>query len=540
MTVKKILDVSITLIFLVAVCAASCEISITENGSSGNGGLEAEDVNTNELQKEANVNTPQDLFNDFLEMVDELESMDNEDIDDLDDSSVIQLGAPLQRAVAKTHYYDDEILIRITRILKKITSDPNAVSQSEYNLTNNRVERILDEATPETNYLNFRNADDLRPILKNWTSDADTSTACSDLFNQKDEIVVLGENESFNIANYSCPPGTKFVAQSGIHSGQSVLSSKQGNSWIGLRGAIMDGGEDIYRAFSGGLNQNTIGWLELRNYHLHGIYSSQGASDVLIKGMKFKNIAPDSTGQEYGAIFFEDATGITVTESYFEDVASAIRFRHSDGPLEVLNNEALNSGRNFFQCGNCNGGGIRVTGNSMVRTDSHGITMLEDWINIFESNGKSDDWIEVNNNRARGHSQSGSGSFIILGDYGGSYQEAVGNIGVNPGQVGIGIAGGHHIRVEANVMYSSAWDSSNVAYYSANYSPSCGDHIFKESGSFTNNRAHWICGDSKDCNPQALNHAWSDGQCGITNNEIRENVVIDRSITPDVWNQWQR
>lgn len=535
---KIFANISITFLFLIAAGAASCELNITQE-DSGSDGLDAGDVNTADLQKNADSSTSQNLFSDFLRMVDEVETMDKAAIDSLKNSEVLQLGVPIQRVKVKTISFDDEVMSSVSGPLQRLTDGLPTLSQSDYNLINHRIEFIFNQASTQNDYLNFINADDMREILKNWASDSDTSTACSDLFNQIDNIVVLGEGENFNIANYACSAGTNFVLLSGIHSGQSVLSSKQGNTWIGLRGAIMDGEGVIYRAFSDGLNQNSIGWIELRNYHLHGIYSPKDASNVLIKRVKFRDIAPDSTGQEFGAIYFENASGITVTESSFENVASGIRFRYSDGPLVVQNNVALNTGRNFFQCGNCKGSGIRVNDNSMDRTGPYGITMLEDWINIFKSNGESDDRIQVNNNRARGHSLSGSGSFIMLGDYGGSYQEAIGNIGINPGQVGLGIAGGHHIKVQANVMYSTAWDSSNVAYYSANYSSGCGDHIFAEPDPPVANLANWICGDSNDCNPPALNHAWSDGQCGITNEEIRTNVVIDRSITPDIWDEWQ-
>ncbi|MDX1641473.1 MAG: hypothetical protein R3220_07230, partial [Balneolaceae bacterium] len=227
--------------------------------------------------------------------------------------------------------------------------------------------------------------------------------------------------------------------------------------------------------------------------------------------------------------------------SYFENVSSGVRLRFSDGPLEVVDNEGLNTGRNFFQCDECNGSGIRISRNSMVRTGPYGTDPLEDWINLYKSNGVSSDWIEINHNRARGHSLSGSGSFIMLGDGGGSYQEAVGNIGINPGQVGIGIAGGEHIKVEANNMYSTAWDSSNVAYYSANFYPeqSCGFHIFPGPKSSRQNRASWICGNSKNCTPPAMNVAWTDGQCGITNPQIVDSVVVDRSLHPvGLWNEW--
>lgn len=533
---KKCTRIFFAILFLLAAGAASCELNIRQD----EGGLTAENVNTADLQK-AGVRTSQNLFSDFLEMVDNVEEMNQTEIDNMSDHEILELGDAVQQATEKTIYFGDETLNRLAEPLREITENFQSHSESDYNSLSSRIEEILDLGSSSATGPRNKNTDEIRKILKNWASDADTNTACSDLFNHHESYVLIGEGEHFNIANYSCPAGTSFIVRSGVHSMQSVLQSKHGNSWIGLNGAIMDGEDSVYRAFSEGLKGNRIGWIKLRDYHLHGIYSVEETSDVLMHRIKFLNIAPDSSGQDFGAIQFDNSSQITVRDSHFENTASAIRLRFSNGPLEVINNEALNIGRNFFQCDDCNGAGIRINGNSMVRTNPYGIAVLEDWINLYQTSGDIGDWIQVNNNRAKGHSLSGSGSFIMLGDNGGRFQEAVGNIGMNPGQVGIGIAGGHDIRVEANLMYSVPWDSSNVAYYSALYSPSCGNHQFPGRNSEVSqpNRANWMCGDRFNChNPPTMNYAWTDGKCGITLDEIRNNVQVDRSMGPDVWNEW--
>lgn len=530
---KKFAQTGLAFLFLIAAGAASCELNLRQD----NEGLTADEVETEELQK-AGVITPQNLFSDFLEMVDEVEEMNQAELDNMSDQDILQLGQPVREATENSIYFTDETLQQLSGPLRELTENISTLTENEHNRLSNRVAKILDSGMDSADGPRTKSAGEIRKILKSWASDSDSSSACGDLFNQLEKYILIGEGEHFNIANYACPAGSNFVVRSGIHTGQSVLQSKDGNSWIGLKGTVMDGEDSIYRAFSGGLKQNRIGWIELRNYHLHGIYSGEETSDVLIRKVKFSNIAPDSSGQYFGAVQFDHSTEITVSESYFENVASGVRLRFSNGPLQVIQNEALNSGRNFFQCDDCNGTGIRISGNSLVRTNTYGADTLEDWINLYKSSGDSTDWIQVNHNRARGHSLSGSGSFIMLGDAGGRFQKAVGNIGVNPGQVGIGIAGGHNIKVEANRMYSVAWDSSNVAFYSAKYSPSCGNHIFPGTESSAPNRANWICGDPVHCNPPAMNHAWTDGQCGITNGEIRNNVIIDRSMDADVWDEW--
>jgi hypothetical protein len=526
---KKITTLCIIILFLFGL-AASCEFSFLENQPSG-GGLSSEDVDTAELQK-VGVNTPQDLFSDFLDMIDEVSTLSATEIDNMSDEEILELGDPIRRATENTAYFDQKTLDSLNETLQELSQNFSSITESQHRSLSRRIENQSDSGELSEG----KNANQISGVLKLLSSN-NFDLACADLFNRQENHILLGVGDSFNIANQLCPAGSIFFVMSGVHPGQSVISSKPGNRWIGLDGAIMDGEDTVYRAFSGSFSQNQIAWIELRNYHLHGIYSTNNPSDILITRSVFRDIAPDSSGQDYGAIKFDNASDITISHSYFENTASAVRFRFSSGPLEVAENEALNIGRNFFQCDDCNGAGIKINRNSMERTEAYGIAVLEDWINLFKSHGDSTSWIQVNNNRARGHSLSGSGSFIMLGDAGGSYQEAIGNIGVNPGQVGIGIAGGHHIKVEGNTMYSAAWDSSNVAYYSALYSPSCGDHQFTEESK--PNRAHWICGDRFNChNPPRMNYAWTDEKCGIQLDEIRRNVKVDRSIGPDVWNEW--
>lgn len=534
---RRVLLFSYALIFVMAAGAASCEFSIRNDRDKN---IPAEKVDTNILQK-AGVTTPQDLYSDFLDMIDDVESMNSTEIDSLSDEDVLELGAPVRIATSNTIYFDDETLEQLPESLQRLDKNFSSLTDNEHSILSRRIENLLNSSAESADGPRRKSAQEIREILKNWASDTDESSACRDLFNQQGNFVLIGTGESFSIANYTCPAGSKFIVRGGVHTGQSVLTSKTGNSWMGLSGAVMDGQDSIYRAFSGGINQNRIGWIEMRNYHLHGIFSTSGISAVTIRKGRFLNIAPDSSGQNYGAIQLDNASDIRIRESYFKNVASAVRLRFSDGPLEVVDNEGLNTGRNFFQCDECTGSGIRISENTMIRTDPYGADPLEDWINIYKSAGDSTDWIQVHRNRARGHSLSGSGSFIMLGDGGGRFQEAVSNIGINPGQVGIGIAGGHHIKVEANKMYSTAWDSSNVAFYSANYSPgNCAIHIFPGANSSTPNRANWICGDQYNCHPPAMNHAWSDGQCGVTNSQITDSVVVDRSLNPvNLWNEWE-
>ena len=122
----------------------------------------------------------------------------------------------------------------------------------------------------------------------------------------------------------------------------------------------------------------------------------------------------------------------------------------------------------------------------------------------------------------------------MLGDGGGKYQEAKDNIGVNPGQVGIGASGGEHIKVTNNIMFGENWVESNVAYYSANYSGlpdyTCNDHIFPGPGISTPNKANWT-----NTNGQLERaHATGNGQCGITNAAIQDSIIYDSNIKASI------
>lgn len=532
------------LLFLCAAIAiTACESNLADPDLHNAERLTSGDiiaVDTDEAEIELyGDNSPQEVFNDFVEMVEKVESMTSEELDSLESFKVLQIGLPIQKLKRETTYFDEEVLEDALYYLKRLSNTYESIAAVDLNFLNYRIEGILkrNDGT-EGNETNFLSATTIRAILKNWTSDATENKACSELFNHVDDFVLLSVGENLNIANYTCPSHTSFVLRRGTYIRQSVRSSKSGNKWIGMGDVVFDGDNNTYRAFYGGFDQNTLALIEIKNYYLHGIFSLTGPSDVIVNRVTFRNIAPDSSGQDFGAIKLDNAKNVIVSDSYFENVASAVRFRFSQGPLQVINNTALNTGRNFFQCDDCRGAGIRINRNSMERTGRYGITDVEDWINIFKSRGAENDWIQVNHNRARGHGPSGTGSFIMLGDSDGGYQEAVGNIGVNPGQVGIGIAGGHHIKVEANKMYSTAWESSNVGYYSAKYSPSCSNHTFPASDRSTSNRANWICGDSVHCRAPAMNHAWTDGKCGIQINDIRRNVIVDRSMGPEIWNEW--
>ncbi len=265
--------------------------------------------------------------------------------------------------------------------------------------------------------------------------------------------------------------------------------------------------------------------------------------------MNFRNIAMNKDGQKYGAVRFNYSININVNNSHFENVASAIRFINSNGPLLATFSTALNPGRNFFQCDTCTGGNIRINHNSMEHTQQVASQPLEDFINIFKSSGTSNNWIQVNYNRARtnatGSGVSANSCFILLGDYDGAFQEAKNNIGVNPAQCGIGAAGGTLVKIENNKMYSQLIQAiSNVAFYS---DPIPG-HIPCHFHLYSNNQANWIFGKDPQSDIYGMqNKSWTDPDnepdiitCDITLEEIRDDssVLINLNMGLEIWNMW--
>lgn len=482
--------------------------------------------------------------------------MSGEEIEAMSDEEILKLGEPILTATENTIKLSDKTLQELKAPAAEMADRFQSMSKYQHNELSSKFEQVIRKNEGDQPTLRNLDAAAVKSILLDYagteSGTMQMSSTCSSMFNVQNGYVLLYPGDNLHLANSSCPSSSEFYVHSGTYYSSYVQYSKSGNTWVGVgtNPVIMNGQNSIDRAFYEGLNNNSISWIEIKNYTHHGIYSDNGSADGLaIRNMKFYNIAPNEFiqndphhGQEHGAIMILNAENIEVRDNYFEKVASSIRFRGCNGPLKVLENIALNSGRNFFQCDNCNGANIKINDNSMERTAAYGDAVLEDWINIYKSKGSSSSWIEVKHNRARGHSNSPSGSMLILGDEGGEYQRAENNIGVNPGQVGIGLAGGHDMQViNNNRMFSQQWTYSNAGFYSRPDATPCSDHTFPTSP--VQNKADWICDSGASCGPVGSNnYAWApelgNPNCGINFDQIRANVQKDLSLDENVWNQW--
>jgi len=142
----------------------------------------------------------------------------------------------------------------------------------------------------------------------------------------------------------------------------------------------------------------------------------------------------------------------------------------------------------------------------------------EDGISIYRSSGTLDSYLLISSNIINGGGPSGSGGGIMIGDGGSTeYVSATGNILINPGQYGIAVAGGSHIKVSGNLIYGRSQPFTNVGLYVWNQSPSQCNNV-----DVTGNKVYWINSRNKP------NPFWNAKNCGELSGESQ----------PFSWSPW--
>ena len=214
-----------------------------------------------------------------------------------------------------------------------------------------------------------------------------------------------------------------------------------------------------------------------------------GAHDMIIKGKNIsggpapciilnncynitiihnKLSAPLQTG-----ISLYNCYNIKIKYNQFANVSTGVYAENVPrGRIIVNNNQFLNMQGPYprgqcVQFNNVNGPGNEICFNKCENIA--GKSNPEDAINLYKSNGTATKPIIVKGNRIRGGGPSRSGGGIMLGDNGGSYQIALDNILVDPGQYGIAISGGDRNAVVGNSIYGRAQPFTNVGLYVAGY-----------------------------------------------------------------------
>lgn len=250
-----------------------------------------------------------------------------------------------------------------------------------------------------------------------------------------------------------------------------------------------------------------------------GALSYSGSNcPAVIENKTFRDLGADVI-----AIRLENCTNVTIRDVDFINVSEGVyalnsaninieraRYQNITGPYERVGKNRAN----LVQFNNVNGGSVISSKGRCGDT--------EDIISVYAS-----DNILVEGNHFEGVAvstpgclawRSGSGSGIALGDASGSGNVARNNILVNPGQVGVFIAGGLNHRIENNIVIGQAIPRSNVGMYVWNQSASpCSGHTVN------GNKVNWKRADG------VSNPYWNAGNCGtvVGTNDLNANLDIE-------------
>jgi len=221
---------------------------------------------------------------------------------------------------------------------------------------------------------------------------------------------------------------------------------------------------------------------------------------------------------DLGSISMTGCKDITIRNCYIHDAPrrgveisnsskvriAGCRIEHVSSGVYALNSQSIQVTGNFVlnvqgpmpqaqmaQYNKVTGPDNIVSGNYAI--NEHGKSKPEDVINIYQSSGTETSPILVEGNYLTGDPVAGSegmsisGSGIMLGDGGGEHILCRKNVLISPGQVGIGVAGGHFVRVEANIIYGKQSNASDCGLYVWNQSKKPSDHV-----SIVGNRVSWV------------------------------------------------
>lgn len=263
------------------------------------------------------------------------------------------------------------------------------------------------------------------------------------------------------------------------------------------------------------------------------VFSNQ--SNIVIEDLMFDgtsntafHVNTSSPSNAMVCIRLVNCTNVTIRNVDFRNVAQPIAiFGGSNITIEYTRTHGIigPANRLNIQCGNFvqtvqAPSNVKILNNKIKATATitpYGSSyrrQTEDIISLFSANGA-----EVAYNEIDGDGwQSDSGTGIILGDGGGSNQWVHHNTLLNPGQVGLAIAGGTGGLVEDNVVYQKpGYAGANIGAYCNNYYPGqpFGNNTFR------NNRIWYRRQDGSS------NSWWNPGGAAVSGNNY-----TDTSINP--------
>ncbi len=335
-------------------------------------------------------------------------------------------------------------------------------------------------------------------IAGDWDGDGIDTVAA---YRASDGNLYIQNEHRTGVASYTLSVGRyhRAVTASGI---DQVQSTPAPTAPVSTGGSVSVAGfaPPPPRPVSGPIDVSGQSDVVIENVHV----SNPGGDCVVVtnaSNVTIRNSTIGPCGDE--AVYLSDVDGAVVEGNYITGTGNGVLVHRSES-VRVDGNAFVEAGRNFVQFDKVNGPGSSVSGNR--GQNELGGSNAEDLISLYLSNGTASSPIMVVGNHLRNGGPSDSGSGIMLGDGGGSYQFVEGNVLVDPGQVGIGVASGTNMTVRGNRIYSSSVPWSNVGLYVWNqYGSACGN--VEVSG----NQVNWTNADGSS------NGWWGGGGCGEVN-----------------------
>ena len=240
----------------------------------------------------------------------------------------------------------------------------------------------------------------------------------------------------------------------------------------------------------------------------HNGVDAYGCKNISVQGCRIESVSSGLNALE--------SSGVQFVGNYVKNVL---------GPMPL---------GQMVQFDKVTGSGNLVKNNYCV--NYQGKSQPEDCIAMFQSRGDPDSPILIEENYLLGDPVQGStgksktGSGIMLGDNdtkgggGGGYQICRGNIVINAGAVGIGIAGGDAIQVEKNTVIGTQSDVSNNGMFAWNQSNAPGGTV-----SFSDNHVYWI---DKDGKPASWWQGSGFKEVKLQDNQFDDPSLVDRAPPP--------
>lgn len=256
-----------------------------------------------------------------------------------------------------------------------------------------------------------------------------------------------------------------------------------------------------------------------------GLINIENAQNITIENSIIRDISNAAFGSNRNnAIEIENSSNITIRSNFIGDINSDISENSGDRgsrsisvvgsawEISIDGNHFANAGRNAVQLSRVRGAtGISIT-NNLIEGRARWDSDFEDMINLFSSSGTPDDPIRISGNTMRNGGPSRSGTGIIVGDgepNSGDTQYVVveDNVLIDPGHVGINLAGGNNITVANNIIVGTGdvplATTVGMTINDFGYSTECRDHVV------TGNRV-WM---DNQHTSSGTNHLWNPRTC---------------------------